>query len=147
MKKYLRLIPLLIIIIAILLLTVQKPTDTKALSSGTRQVLVRIGEKLGIDTDAEWWNTSNTVRSLGHTIEYFVLGLGAGIAFKKKRYAVIVCACISFADQMVKILVPTRHFDWNDLPFDIVGYGSAILITWVIGMARRSLNRLDEEEV
>lgn len=146
MKKYIRLIPLLIIIIAILLLTLQKPTDTKALSSGTRQILIRVGEKLGIDTDSEWWNTSNTVRSLGHTIEYFVLGLVAGIAFKKKRYALIVCACISFADQMVKIIVPTRHFDWNDLPFDIVGYGSAILITWVISIAGRTLNRLEDEE-
>ncbi|MCR5234085.1 MAG: VanZ family protein [Lachnospiraceae bacterium] len=126
------------------MLTLQKPDDTKALSRGTWQVLAMISEKMGIEPDTEWWNSKITVRYLAHTAEYFMLGLAAGLVFNKKRYALLLCMFISFADQVVKTFVPTRHFDWNDFPFDITGFASAILIVWIIQMARRSMKELDE---
>ena len=97
--------------------------------------------RIGIITDNEWWNTDKGVRLLGHVIEYFALGLAAGIAFRKKWLALIFCMVVSIADQITKIFVPIRHFDAGDIPFDIIGFVRGILIVWVIETAFRALNK------
>ena len=79
-------------------------------------------------------------------IEYGVLGLASGIAFinsdrwaKGTVIALALCIAVSFIDQVVKIFVPIRHFDWTDIPFDIVGSLVGIGIVVIIKMlAERS---------
>lgn len=145
-KNLMKFIPLLVVLIAILLLTLQRPEGTKALSNETRQTLVRIYEKFNLDPNEAWWNSQLRIRCLAHTVEYFALGLAAGLVFKKKRYALLLCIVISFTDQLIKIFVPTRHFDWHDFPFDLTGFGSAILIMWIISRTRNELNKLENRE-
>lgn len=133
------------VLMAILLLTLQRPEGTKVLSDETRQILVRIYEKLDLDPGTAWWNSQLSIRCLAHTVEYFVLGLAAGLVFKK-RYALLLCIFVSFSDQLIKIFVPTRHFDWHDFPFDFTGFGSAILIMWILSKTRSELDKLEDRE-
>ena len=144
MKKIVKVIPMLLVIVLIFALTTQGSAGSKALSAFARDFLVWLCSKLGIDADAEWWNTTENVRVLAHVIEYFALGIATGIALKKKRFALIVCACISFADQITKIFIPTRHFDWADIPFDMLGYCSGIAIAWVITLGVSALRESKE---
>lgn len=143
MKKYIRFIPVLLVVIAILALTVQNKAGTTALSDTTRVYFEELCTRLGIDSDSEWWNTKTSIRWFGHALEYFALGLVSGFAFVKKRYALILCVFISIIDQITKIYVPVRHFDPEDIPFDIIGFCSGIAITWVVGIAAKWL-REDE---
>lgn len=145
LKKLAKFIPVLIAIAGILMLTMQNKTGTMALSNGTRKYLVEILGLLGVDAQSEWWNTSASIRWIGHFIEYFILGLVSGAAFKKKRYALILCAAISLLDQVTKIFVPVRHFDPEDIPFDVIGFCSGIAITWIVGMAINKLRDIDTE--
>ena len=135
MKHFIRYTPIVIAITLIFILTTQTGRDTVALSRSFNGWLVNACNRIGIITDNEWWNTDKGVRLLGHVIEYFALGLAAGIAFRKKWLALIFCMVISIADQITKIFVPIRHFDTGDIPFDIVGFVSGIMIVWVIEIA------------
>ena len=116
-----------------------------AMSEEFRKLLVKTCERLGISSDT-WWNSSSGIRKLGHVIEYGVLGLASGIAFinsdrwaKGTVIALALCIAVSFIDQVVKIFVPIRHFDWTDIPFDIVGSLVGIGIVVIIKMlAERS---------
>ena len=81
------------------------------------------------------------IRWIGHTIEYFALGLAAGAMFKRKWIALPVCLLISVIDQLTKIFIPVRHFDPEDIPFDIVGFCCGIAIAWVISLAVRVLKK------
>ncbi len=66
-----------------------------------------------------------------------MLGIAAAISLKRKRYALLFCLCVSVIDQIIKIYVPGRHFDWVDLPFDAVGYVCGIVVLGLI-LYRRS---------
>lgn len=97
-------------------------------------------EKLGIITDT-WWNSSSGIRKLGHIIEYGLLGIASGIAFidshrrlRGMGIAMGVCIIVSVLDQVVKIFVPIRHFDWTDIPFDVLGSLIGIGIVVIIKM-------------
>lgn len=142
-SKLIRFIPLILAVIAIFALTAQNRTDTTALSHAFKDFLVSICDRAGIDVSDRWWNDNNSVRVLGHVIEYFILGLTAGIAFEKKWKGLLLCMAVSLLDQITKIFVPIRHFDIRDIPFDIIGYGSALLIVTVISIAVKAI-RSDE---
>ncbi len=144
MKRIMRIILIAVTVIGIFVLTIQSPNNTKALSNAFWKSLIKTCDKLNINTDTEWWNNSQNIRLLGHVIEYFILGLGAGISFKKKWMALFFCITISFLDQIAKIFVPVRHFDLGDIPFDIVGFTSAILIVYVMDLAIKSLKHIRE---
>ena len=141
MKKALRYIPFIIVIAAIFALTAQSLEGTMNLSDTFMNTLIKICSRLGIDTDSEWWNSRSNIRWLGHTIEYFILGLAAGSVFKRKWIALPVCLFISVIDQVTKIFIPVRHFDPEDIPFDIVGFCGGIAIAWVISLAVRGMKR------
>ena len=72
------------------------------------------------------------IRRIGHTIEYFVLAVSAGFAFKRVWQGLIFCTVVSILDQFTKAFVPVRHFDINDLPFDMVGIVAGLAIVMVI---------------
>ena len=141
MKKALRYIPFIFVIVAIFALTAQSKEGTVGLSDTFMNVLVKICSRLGMDVDSEWWNSRVNIRWLGHTIEYFALGLAAGAMFKRKWIALPVCLFISVIDQLTKIFIPVRHFDAEDIPFDIVGFCGGIAIAWVISIAVRAMRR------
>ena len=111
-----------------------------AFSEEFRKLLVKTCERLGINSDA-WWNSSSGIRKLGHIIEYGLLGIASGIAFidgfkgfKGTVLAIGLCITVSVLDQVVKIFVPIRHFDWTDIPFDIAGAVLGIGIVVIIKM-------------
>ncbi len=122
MKRVLVFIPVVTVAVIILLLTLQNIEGTVALSEGFRNWIVSVCGGFGWDTLAGWIDSPVVVRRLGHVIEYFVLGAAAAISVRKKRFALLLCICISFADQIIKIYVPGRHFDRMDLTFDAMGY-------------------------
>ena len=138
MKRFIRYILLLIAVLAILLLTVQSVSGTMTLSNSFLKLITTICTKLGISTDA-WWNSSVHIRRLGHVIEYAILGLTAGIAFKKPWKAFIFCAGISLLDQFTKIFVPVRHFDTKDIPFDMAGIVVGLAVIMVVKMVVESV--------
>ena len=85
------------------------------------------------------------VRKRAHTFEFFAFGLAVASAvllwwgrpFDIRRRAILcgmVCACGSLFDQTHKLFVPGREFDAGDLAFDILGYGSAMLLVFAARM-------------
>lgn len=56
-----------------------------------------------------------------------------------------MCMAVSVADQIVKIYVPSRHFDKGDIPFDIIGFCSGLTIAWVIYFTFRKLKESRKE--
>ena len=110
------------------------------MSEEFRKLLVRACERFGIPT-ASWWNSSSGIRKLGHILEYGLLGIASGIAFicsghrfKGTVIALSLCIAVSVLDQVIKIFVPIRHFDWTDIPFDIVGGIVGIGIVLIVVM-------------
>ena len=110
---------------AILALTLQSAQGTTALSDWFRDVLLRFVPE---GSPAARWISTN-VRRLGHLPEYFLLGFTVYTAlrgtFPGKRmalWAVVLCRGVSLGDQILKELIPVRHFDIWDLPVDLIGY-------------------------
>lgn len=126
-------------------LTVMKLDDTVYLSESFRTTVNTVCAKLGVDTSSEWWNSGAGIRLVGHVIEYFALGLVVGIAVKWKIVGLIVCMAISLIDQTVKIFIPARHFDWGDIPFDIIGFSCGLAIAWVVRFAIRKVKEIGKE--
>ena len=123
MKRALVFIPVVIVAVIILLLTLQDIERTVALSEGFRSWIVSVCDRFGWDMLGSRIDSPVAIRRLGHVIEYFVLGAAAAISIRKKRFALLLCICISVADQVIKIYVPGRRFDRMDLTFDAMGYG------------------------
>ena len=117
-------------IILILGLTMQNTNQNIECSEICRKYTVRIADNLGINTDNTWWNTPAHFRKVGHTIEYFCLGIGIYFAIRNPLMGLIICVFVSFIDQYIKIYVPMRHFDITDIPFDFVGGISGIIVCW-----------------
>ena len=137
----------MLVVAGILYLTTQNISDNARLSEGLRAVLVKVYERLGLDSSKAWWNDKLAVRRLGHVLEYGVLGIASGIAFiDGHRWdflkVVVLCLLISVLDQCVKIFVPVRHFDVVDIGFDmagaVIGIGLVTVIEMMIEGIRRS---------
>lgn len=127
--------------VGILFLTTQNINDNARLSEGLRAVLVKVYERLGIDSNGAWWNDKLAVRRLGHILEYGVLGIASGIAMLDSHRsgsgllkAIGLCMIISVLDQTVKIFVPVRHFDVVDIGFDMAGAVIGIGLVTAVGM-------------
>lgn len=89
------------------------------------------------------WIQQN-IRKLGHTGEYFLLGISSYWCFGWR--GLLVDSWVSFLDQCFKGVIPTRHFDWSDLPFDMAGYIIGGFIGWVMmKIARRYRNAYQGE--
>lgn len=119
-------------IICILVLTLQKPVETTQLSKGVRNTMVQITETPMEVARQSWWYRN--IRKLGHVAEYFPLGITSAWAWyltsRRKFYlkALLLCALVSFSDQLLKGILPTRKFDVIDLFYDFGGYLLGIVI-------------------
>ena len=65
------------------------------------------------------WIQQN-IRKLAHTGEYFLLGMSSYWCFGWR--GLLIDSGVSFLDQCFKGVIPIRHFDWSDIPYDMVGY-------------------------
>ncbi len=134
LNKTVKMIPVVMAVGLIFALTMQNVTETVALSEGFRNWIIMVCERFDADTVKGWMDSTVAVRRLGHVIEYFVLGVAAAVSVRKKRYALLFCVCISLVDQIIKIYVPGRHFDWVDILFDAVGYLSGSAVVFALRM-------------
>lgn len=105
----------------ILLLNLQGREATMALSNGVSRVLQAVFPSHSA------WIAANT-RRLGHTAEYFLLGIACYVCFGWK--GLLYCAAVSVLDQSFKALLPVRHFDAADLPYDLIGYVLGCCVGW-----------------
>lgn len=117
-------------IAAILILTLQSQAGTTSLTFTLRKLLLKLFGLSWSEGKKYWWFESAHLRKIAHTIEYFALGLTFRIALRKRKrhWSAGACFLISFMDQMVKFLLPTREFDAVDMLFDAAGYLMAIFI-------------------
>ena len=145
MKRYIRFIPIAVVVAGILFLTTQNISDNAKLSEGLRAALVRVYDMLGLDSTNAWWNDRLAVRRLGHILEYGALGIASSIAFDSRKWSVLtaisLCLVISVLDQTVKIFVPVRHFDIVDIGFDLIGAVAGVLIVTDVGMMIEGFKR------
>lgn len=128
----------------ILFLTTQNIQDNAKISEGVRGLLVKVYEKIGLESSTTWWNNKLAVRRLGHVIEYGLLGIASTIAFIDSHRsgvfkAIGLCLIISVIDQIVKIFVPVRHFDIVDIGFDLIGAVIGIgIATGILRLVKRA---------
>ena len=146
MKRYIKFIPIAVVVAGILFLTTQKISDNAAISERFRKLLIECYESAGIDSASAWWNDRLAVRRLGHVIEYCLLGIASGIAFVDSHRSSILkaiglCLLISVLDQVVKIFGPVRHFDIVDIGFDLIGAVVGVLVVTAVGMMIEGFKR------
>ena len=106
----------------ILLLNLQGKDATMALSNKVSAFLQ------AVFPDDSAWIAAN-IRKLGHIMEYFLLGFACYCCFGWK--CLVCCTVFSVLDQCFKELIPVRHFDSTDLPYDMLGYVLGACAGWV----------------
>lgn len=126
-------IAVILYIILIFYLTFQGPKETVALSDGAVSVVSNVGIQVG----------SQNLRSFIHIPLY--IGLGCLMccfvnSMGWKHYIAVILGCVvGLIDETLKILLPTREFDFGDLLFDVVGVVAGVLIVhMVLRMVRKS---------
>lgn len=112
---------LLAVLGLILLLNLQGKDTTMALSNKVSDILQAV-----FKDDSVWIETH--IRKLGHSIEYFLLGVTCYCCFGWK--GLVYCAVFSVLDQCFKELIPDRYFDVTDLPYDMLGYMLGCCVGW-----------------
>lgn len=112
-----------VIVVGIFFLTFQTPEQTTALSERVRLYLKKVG----------WEMTSKEIRSNVHIPIYFLFGLAIfifGQAMGWKWYvSLLVAMSIALLDEGVKMVLPTREFDYRDLLKDFLGICFAFFIS------------------
>ena len=148
MKRFLKFIPIAVVVAGILFLTTQNISDNAAISERFRKLLIEFYESAGLDSANAWWNDKLAVRRLGHMLEYGVLGIASGIALidldshkGSILKAISLCLVVSVLDKTVKIFVPVRHFDIVDIGFDLIGAVAGVLIVTAVGMMVEGIKR------
>ena len=113
-------------VIAILLLTFQDSAGTVRLSEGLRLWLERFGLK----------SDFHSIRSNAHLVLYFLFGIVLCLYGRECgwRWWVIlfVGCCVGLIDEGIKVLLPTREFDFVDLVKDWAGICLATFVVWII---------------
>lgn len=114
---------LLIAILALnLFLTLQSLDGTVGLSEGLRLWL----ERLGITT------TFHGIRSNAHLVMFFVFGVILSLFGREcgwRWWVIILIGCgVGLIDESIKVLLPTREFDFVDLVKDWIGVATAMLV-------------------
>lgn len=104
-------------IAGIFFLTFQSPQQTIKLSETVRIWLKNMG----------WELTPKQIRSYVHIPMFFLLGLTIfffGRAMRWKWFVSLLFAMsIALVDEGIKVLLPTREFDYKDLLKDYLGIG------------------------
>lgn len=111
--------------LTILLLTLQDSAGTVKLSEGLRLWLERFGLK----------SDFHSIRSNAHLVLYFLFGIVLCLFGRECgwRWWVILAAgcCVGLIDEGMKVLLPTREFDFIDLVKYCVGVVAAMLVIWL----------------
>jgi len=123
-------------VIAILLLTFQDSAGTVRLSEGLRLWLERFGLK----------SDFHSIRSNAHLILYFLFGIVLCLYGREcgwHWWVILAVGCgIGLIDESIKVLLPTREFDFVDLVKDWVGIGLATFVVkaigWIITKTKRT---------
>lgn len=118
MKRRLKYLPLLIALILIIFFNLQSKEDSMKLSNYVANLFK---DNVYIYTH---------IRKLAHIVEYFILGISTYIVLKKK--SIYLNILISLLDQTLKYLLPIRHFDITDIPYDLIGYLTAYALCFII---------------
>ena len=126
LKKIVYGILLLAAVVVILLLTLQDAAGTVKLSEGLRLWL----ERFGLKTDF------HSIRSNAHLVLYFLFGITLCLYGKEcgwSWWVIILIGCgIGLIDESIKVLLPTREFDFVDLVKDWVGIGLAVFVVLIL---------------
>lgn len=132
MKKKVYGILLMAAVFTILLLTLQDAAGTVKLSEGLRLWL----ESFGLKSDF------HSFRSNAHLVLYFLFGIVLCLYGREcgwNWWVIILIGCgIGLIDEGIKVLLPTREFDFVDLVKDWVGVTAAMLVIWLV--KRRTVN-------
>ena len=111
---------LLIAVVVILLLTLQDAAGTVKLSEGLRLWL----ERFGLESDF------HIFRSNAHLVLYFLFGIVLCLYGRECGWSwwviLAVGCCVGLIDEGIKVLLPTREFDFVDLVKDWVGVAAAV---------------------
>ena len=109
-------------VFTILLLTLQDAAGTVKLSEGLRLWL----ESFGLKSDF------HSFRSNAHLVLYFLFGIVLCLYGREcgwRWWAILAMGCcVGLIDEGIKVLLPTREFDFVDLVKDWVGIIFAIII-------------------
>ena len=115
MKKIVYGILLIAAALTILLLTLQDAAGTVKLSEGLRLWLERFGLK----------SDFHSIRSNAHLVLYFLFGIVLCLYGRECGWSwwviLAVGCCVGLIDEGIKVLLPTREFDFVDLVKDWVG--------------------------
>lgn len=148
MPKRIFWISLICLVVAIILiLTLQGPDETIAESVLVQDLLTRIIQHFS--GDGSWQISVQNVRRMAHVVEFFVLGLVVCVGLYRiggnvRRSAFmtpVLCFVISLTDQIIKWMLPTRHFDAFDLVLDSAGYVASTLVVTVVVLIIRARNQ------
>ena len=111
--------------LTILLLTLQDSAGTVKLSEGLRLWLERFGLK----------SDFHSIRSNAHIILYFLFGIVLCLYGREcgwRWWVILLVGCsVGLIDESIKVLLPTREFDFVDLVKDWVGVAAAMLVIWL----------------
>ena len=119
---------MILVIAAIFYLTLQTPSQTMDLSEGFRAWL----KAHGIVIDSPY------LRSWAHLPMYFVLGFTLCLWGGWKK-ALWIGPLVGTIDETLKIILPTRHFDFFDLCLDYIGVALGAL---AVCLLRKLLHRI-----
>ena len=126
MKKIIYGILLIAAALTILLLTLQDAAGTVKLSEGLRLWLERFGLK----------SDFHSIRSNAHLVLYFLFGIVLCLYGREcgwSWWAILAMGCcVGLIDEGIKVLLPTREFDFVDLVKDWVGVAAAMLVIRLI---------------
>ena len=111
---------LIVAALTILLLTLQDAAGTVKLSEGLRLWLERFGLK----------SDFHSFRSNAHLVLYFLFGIVLCLYCREcgwSWWVILAVGCgIGLIDEGIKVLLPTREFDFVDLVKDWVGVAVAV---------------------
>ena len=125
-KKRVYEILLLAAVVVILLLTLQDAAGTVKLSEDLRLWLERFGLK----------SDFHSFRSNAHLVLYFLFGIVLCLYGREcgwRWWVIILVGCgVGLIDESIKVLLPTREFDFVDLVKDWVGIGLAVFVVLIL---------------
>ena len=131
--KILAWIPTMIAIALLSYLTLQSPQETIQASGTIQRWLIFLFEKLPGGEAPAWVLDMHTVRSLAHIPEYFLLGCALFVGFKSVStragfWSILAGGAIGMLDEVLKAVLPTRHFELRDWGLDLAGLAIAAVI-------------------